>query len=165
MKMNVKALYDYVLFKEAENPFLKKKTDSGIFIPEGLAESKETGGIEALDRLIGFAIVEVAGAECKYLKPGDGIFYDRRSIRPVPMTDTLWQFSERNVVAYVEKDDESFIAAVAAYNGEAKSIEDQIKQNASNKRAEEKAKLDERLAKLASGELVEKPLSPLIKIN
>lgn len=116
--MEVTVVHEYLLFKEAENPFLKLKTDSGIILMPGLADSKETGNIEALDQLIGFGLVEVVGDECKYVKPGDGIFYDRRSIRAVPLKDTLWQYQERNIIAIVPKNDEVLQLAYSEYYAE-----------------------------------------------
>lgn len=158
-KMNVKALYDYVLFKESQNPFLRKKTKSGIFIPDGFADSQETGALEQMDQLIGFGIVEVAGAQCQFLKAGDGIFYDRRSIRPVPMTETLWQFSERNVVAYVEGDDDFFTNAVADSEQEAREIRELYRK----KNEEESALSNANYEKNKDREF--KPLAPIIKIK
>lgn len=121
-RVNVKPLYDYILFKEAENPFLRKRTKSGLFLPEGFAQTEETGDVEKLDRIIGFGIVDGVGEECKYVKPGDGIFYDRRSIRPIPMTEPIWQFSERNVVAYIAGDDPTYLEAIAETQEEQEAI-------------------------------------------
>lgn len=103
--MKAKTTHDYLLIRESINPFLKRTTESGLYLPDGLADSKETGDIEQLDKVIGFAIVAAVGDECRFVKEGDGIFYDRRSLRPVPMDETLWQMSERNTVAYVDKDE------------------------------------------------------------
>lgn len=101
--MKVKVTHDYVLIRESINPFIKVTTESGLYLPDGLVNSQETGDIEQLDKVIGFGIVAAVGGDCHYLQEGDGIFYDRRSLRPVPMNETLWQFSERNTVAYVDK--------------------------------------------------------------
>lgn len=164
-KMNVKALYDYVLFKESENPFLRKVTKSGIFISDGFADSNETGNLEKLDQVIGFGVVEVAGTQCQFVKPGDGIFYDRRSIRPVPMSETLWQFSERNIVAYVEGDDEFYTEAIANSLEEAKQIQESYRQKAIEEDNALRAKNKLREDRINSGEIKETPLSPIIKIK
>lgn len=164
-KMNVKALYDYVLFKESQNPFLRKKTKSGIFIPEGVALTNETGGLEALDQVIGFGVVEVVGADCKFLKPGDGMFYDRRSIRPVPMSETLWQFSERNVVAYVDGDDEFYTEAISNSLAEAEEIRALYKKKAHDEDVARINKAAERQARIDSGEHKPAILAPIIKVN
>ena len=114
-KMTVIAVEQYLLFKEMENPFLKLKTQSGIILAPGFSDSKETGNIEALDQIIGFGIVEVAGPKCEVVKVGDGIFYDRRSIRAVPLQETLWQYNERNIIALVPNDDQVIQEAFKDY--------------------------------------------------
>lgn len=121
--MQVVAVHEYLLFKEAENPFLKLKTDSGIILMPGIADSKETGDIEQLDQLIGFGLVEVVGDECKYVKPGDGIFYDRRSVRAVPLKETLWQYQERNIIAFVPQEDEVLQKTYAEYYSHKEEIQ------------------------------------------
>ena len=104
--MKISVGYDYVLLRAAENPYIRKTTASGIFIPDkGMAFSQETGDIETLDKMIGFGIVTNAGPECKYLSEGDGVFYDTRSVRPIPNIDVRRHTNERNILSYVKKDE------------------------------------------------------------
>jgi len=142
--MKLKVTHDYLLIRECENPFIKKTTDSGLFIPEGFAQTQETGDIEKLDKIVGFAVVAAVGDECRWIKEGDGVYYDRRSIRPVPGEEVLFQFNERNIISYVEK--EELHAQFAVFAEQEAKLEELQKQRYEKRAAEEeqrKAKLRE----------------------
>lgn len=139
--MKVKAMYDQVLFRESINPFVKKKTESGLFIPAGVSFTDETGDMERMDKIIGFGIVVEAGSECKYVKTGDAIFYDRRSIRAVPAGEVLWNMSERGMVGYVDGNDPSLVSAFEASAQEEQEITDSLKAKAAQEDAETKARV------------------------
>lgn len=156
--MRVRALYDQVLFKEETNPFVKLKTESGLFIPEGISFTNETGDMEKMDKIIGFGIVVEAGGECKYLKAGDAIFYDRRSIRAVPAGEVLWNMSERGMVGYVPSEDPDLQAAFVSYYAKVAEIDKQLQEN---------SELEKQLAldKVAEYDEAAYKSSPLIKIK
>jgi hypothetical protein len=165
--MIVVAVEQYLLFKEMENPFLKLKTQSGIVLAPGFADSRETGNIEELDQIIGFGIVEVTGPKCEVVKVGDGIFYDRRSIRAVPLQETLWQYNERNIIAIVPNDDEVIQEAFKDYYKEQAEISAKQREHLKKLQDEKDKKAEERLAKIASGEIKDTSATrgPLIKIK
>lgn len=161
--MKVKATHDYILVRESVNPFLKKTTASGLYTGIGFSESQETGDIEALDKRIGFAIVTSTGPTCSCVKEGDGIFYDRLSLRPIPIDNPVWQTSERNIVGYVEK--EELHASFAEYEREAEAIERREKAVREEREKQRAENVAETLRKLESGEISSKPRGPVIKIN
>jgi hypothetical protein len=163
-KMKVIAVHEYLLFKEAVNPFLKLKTDSGIILMPGLADSKETGNIEELDQLVGFGLVEAVGDQCKYVRVGDGIFYDRRSIRAVPLKETLWQYQERNVIAVVPQEDGILQEAYAEYYKELAELEAEQSTRNVERKAEDDARLGQIVKDVNDGK-IKGPLSPLIKFK
>lgn len=162
--MKVIAVHEYLLFKEAINPFLKLKTDSGIILMPGLADSKETGQIEELDQLIGFGLVEAVGDQCKYVKVGDGIFYDRRSVRAVPLKDVLWQYQERNIIALVPQEDNVLQEAYAEYYKELSDLEAQQATRNEERAAAHEEKMKGIMKNVEDGTL-KGPLSPLIKFK
>ncbi len=103
--MEIKMTKDLILFTEEENPFVKRKTESGLFLPSGLTETNETGQVEQMTQIVGFGIVKVVGPGCMNVQVGDGIFYDRRSLRPVPFKEAYWQINEGGIMGYVQDND------------------------------------------------------------
>lgn len=165
--MTPKTIYDYILIRPTENPFLRKVTTSGILLASNLVESAETGTLEKLDQRIGFGIVEGVGPECKYLSKGDGVFYDKSTLRPIPSQIVLWQSSERTIMSYYTKDE--LVEAFDIYEKEQKEYDEQLKINRQNLEQEatrnREANAKQREADIASGKV--KPIvhSPLIKIK
>lgn len=103
--MKIKVGYDYVLIRISENPFLRKATASGIILASNSAFSNETGDIEKLDEAIGFGIVESAGPDCKFVTEGCGVFFNKRTLTPVPTQIPLWHTSERTILSYYSKEE------------------------------------------------------------
>lgn len=101
----LKLLKDYVLLKEVEeNPFRVRKTSSGIItsIETPWIQSQDSGDMEKLEQIIGFGVVTHVGPDCKAVKVGDGVYYDRRSIRGIPYGENPgWHINENNLVGYV----------------------------------------------------------------
>jgi len=161
--MKVNAMYDQVIFRESLNPFVKRKTNSGLYIPAGVSFTDETGDMETMDKIVGFGIVAEVGSETRYVKPGDAIFYDRRSVRAVPAGEVLWNMSERGMVAYVKADDPDLQAAFARYAEEETEITNSLKANAAKEDAVRQEKLRAIQADIDNGK--EFKSSPLIKIN
>lgn len=124
--LNAKTTFDQILFKIVPNPTIQLKSESGIIMNSGLHQSQETGGFEKADEMIGFGVITAVG-ETKYVEVGDYIFYYRGSIRPVPLGEEIWQVSERNVMAYVKKDDPTLEAAFADYDSQMAVQEQELK--------------------------------------
>lgn len=113
--LNASVGYSQILFKIVPNPTILPKASSGIILNSGLHKSEETGDFEKSDNVIGFGIVIAVGPECKFLEAGDAIFFDRRSVRPVPTGQETWNVSEQNTISYVKGNDPSLIAAFEEY--------------------------------------------------
>jgi len=128
--LNVKAGYDQVLFKIVPNPTMKLKTESGIIVNSGMYQSQETGEFEKANEMIGFGVVTATGPDCKYVKTGDGMFYYKGSIRPIPIGEEVWQVSERNVMAWVDKEDPSLKKAFEEYTKQTAVQEQEMKDTA-----------------------------------
>lgn len=147
--MKVKTLFDYVLISEQDNPFLKQKTESGIIMLPGTAQSQETGDIESLSQVIGFGFVEEIGSTVTTLKVGDGVFYDRRSVRPIPLDDVLWHINEKNIIGYIDGDSEELKAAYDKYTADKAEIEAQAQKHFEFLRVQN----EKRLEKLSTNKL------------
>lgn len=94
------------LFREIDNPYLSKTTESGLVLDGAAQFSGDSGEIELANKVIGVGIVTSVGIECKTLQVGDIVFYDRRGPRPL-LTDkeVLWVTNELNVFAYAKSKD------------------------------------------------------------
>lgn len=103
-------LGNYVLVKEFnENPFQRiVRSSSGLIIDTGgfAPEVKNTDSGEYIEeeQFIKVAVVQEVGPECKYLQPGDAIFYAKPSAIPVPFyKQNLVQVNETRVLAVVNE--------------------------------------------------------------
>lgn len=101
----LKPLTNYVLIEGiAENPFVKKVTDSGIILPNGLAhrEGDGSGDYDAMEQVIRIGKVLEVGPEVKSLAIDDFVYFDVRSVRPVPFGKLgALHINENNILAYV----------------------------------------------------------------
>ena len=122
--LNGKTVFSQILFKIVDNPTMKLKTESGIILAGGKKHmSDETGNWEDTHLMVGFGIVTAVGPDVKSVKIGDGIFYAKASIRPVPLGEEVWNITEQMLMAYVDCNDPSFEAAFTEYNSVRKEIE------------------------------------------
>lgn len=89
-KLEIMPLTSYVLIKPFEsNPFQKiNKSESGLIIDSGgiapSFKSQETGDMIDANQYIKVGLVTEVGTECKFLKPGDVVFYNIASEVQVP---------------------------------------------------------------------------------
>lgn len=89
-KLEIMPLTSYVLIKPFEsNPFQKiHKNESGLIIDSGgiapSFKSQETGDMIDANQYIKVGLVTEVGTECKFLKPGDVVFYNIASEVQVP---------------------------------------------------------------------------------
>lgn len=100
----LRANHTNAVVKIVSSPYIKEKTESGIFLPNGLHESQETGNIEkSLEQIIAYGTVINTGPDCKFLKEGDEIMVDTRSLRPVPFENKGYSvINEANVLCKIE---------------------------------------------------------------
>ena len=73
-----------ILLPYPQNPY--KKVLKGKILVEynGLFNNPDSGEKDTLKELVGCAQVKEVGPECKYVKPGDDIYYDTRTCYPLP---------------------------------------------------------------------------------
>lgn len=166
--MKIKVGYDYVLIRISENPFLRKTTGSGIILASNSAFSNETGDIEKLDQAIGFGIIESAGPDCKYVNEGYGVFFNKRTLTPIPTQIPLWHTSERTILSYYSK--EELEQAFEVYQVEKAAYEKKLQEGMSRLQAETLARKEKARAEREQGILdgtisAPKPTGPLIKIK
>lgn len=108
--VEIKANGCRVLIKPFEaNPFQQiKVSDSGLIIDTGgytpQAKSNDTGEWEELEQAIAVGTVIDAGPDCKYLKEGDTVFYQKAAAVPVPFfRQGFHTVSETQVIAVVNE--------------------------------------------------------------
>ena len=102
---------NYVLVKQFdENPFQRivRDSKSGLIIDTGgfAPEYKNTdnGEIEEEESFILVGVVQEVGPECRYVQPGDAVFYSKPSAVPVPFyKQQLIQVNETRILAVVNE--------------------------------------------------------------
>ena len=73
-----------ILSAYPENPY-KKVIEGNIIVDwDGRFLNPDTGEMDKLNTFVGCAKVIEAGPECKYLRSGDDVYYDTRTVHPVP---------------------------------------------------------------------------------
>jgi co-chaperonin GroES (HSP10) len=110
-KVEIMPLQTYILVKEfEENPFQRivRDTKSGIIIDTGglnpQYKNTDNGQIEEEEQFIKVGVVQEVGPECKYLQPGDAVFYPKNASIPVPFyKQKLIQINETRVLAVVSE--------------------------------------------------------------
>jgi len=73
-----------ILLPYPQNPYKKVMQGNIIVDYNGDFANPDTGERDKLRELIGCAKVIEVGPECKYLKEGDDVYYDTRTVYPVP---------------------------------------------------------------------------------
>ena len=109
--IEIMPLGNYILVKQfEENPFQRivKDSKSGLILDTGglAPEFKNTdnGEIQEEEQFILVGVVQEVGPDCKYLKPGDAVFYPKPSAIPVPFyKQKLIQVNETRVLAVVNE--------------------------------------------------------------
>ena len=77
MKTMIMPLYANVILRPYENnPYVEMTSKEGLILTDDQFNSQDSGEVEKLDLMIGCAEVVEVGPDCKYLKPGDDVFYN-----------------------------------------------------------------------------------------
>jgi co-chaperonin GroES (HSP10) len=108
--VEIKPMMTRVLIKPFEiNPFQQiKVADSGLIIDTGgfapEAFSNDTGQWEEQQQAIGVGTVYDAGPDCKYVREGDAVYYQKAALVPVPFfKQGLVTVSESQIIAVVNE--------------------------------------------------------------
>ena len=95
-----------------DNPYRKiEKTQSGLII--GIESTKkykstDTGEIENNEEYIACAKVIAVGPSCKFVQPGEDVFYVKHIAIPVPFRKKgYWTLSEQNIICRIVKNKEN----------------------------------------------------------
>ena len=106
----IKPLFSRIIFTPFKsNPFQKLVTEGNIIIDTGgynqhIDKNTITGKNEEMDQFIRTGCVQEVGPECKYIKPGDVIFYRKDTAVPVPFfKQGLMSIAENQVIAVVNE--------------------------------------------------------------
>lgn len=75
-----------ILLPYPTNPYKKLVSQGGLFIADykGQFLNPDSGENDNLKELVACAKVIEVGPDCKFLKSGDDVFYDTRTVYPVP---------------------------------------------------------------------------------
>lgn len=109
--IEIMPLQTYILVKEfEENPFQRivRDSKSGLILDTGglnpQYKNTDNGDIEEEEQFIKVGAVQEVGPECKYLKPGDAVFYPKNASIPVPFyKQKLIQVNETRILAVVSE--------------------------------------------------------------
>lgn len=86
-----------------ENPY-KKVIEGNIIVDfdESIFKNPDTGEWDKNDRLVGCAKVIEVGPDCKWLKAGDDVYYDTRTVYPVPFMSLGYKLThEPGVLTFI----------------------------------------------------------------
>lgn len=82
-----------IILPYPENPY-KKVIEGNIIVEyDGSFMNPDSGQKDKMQTLVGCAKVIEVGPECKYLKPGDDVYYDTRTTYPVPFMSLGYQLT------------------------------------------------------------------------
>ena len=84
-----------------ENPYLKKQTQDGLELNSDFINS-DNGQVEEKQLVIECAEVIEVGPDCEFVKAGDDVLVDLRTLSPVPfMGNCYWLLNEQAVKAVI----------------------------------------------------------------
>jgi hypothetical protein len=101
MKTEIMPIYSNIMIRlYKENPYINNVTASGLRLGNGEFTNPDSGEDEQMDLKIICAEVIEVGPDCRYIKPGDDVYVNSPTIRPVPfMRQGFFLCSEQNVLA------------------------------------------------------------------
>lgn len=104
--MEIIPVYANIIVKPyEENPYIQHVTKSGFIINDAVFDNPDTGERDMLVQEIVCGKVIEAGPDCKYVKTGDDIFYNSRTVKPIPYNRLGYMLcNEQGVLAIVGED-------------------------------------------------------------
>lgn len=110
-KLEIKPMFNRILITLFNvNPFQKiTTTESGIITDLGgmnpTYKNTDSGETEIADQIIVVGVIQEIGPEVKYARPGDTVFIDKHSIRPVPFyKQGFYCLAENQIIAIVNEE-------------------------------------------------------------
>lgn len=96
--------FNRVIVKVEENPYIAKKTKSGIIIPD-VVHSNKSGKLEEGKPYVWYVEVVEIGPEVTTLKPGDGLYISPHAGYPIDFYDTqLLVIRDQDAIVIFRKD-------------------------------------------------------------
>ena len=93
-----------IILPYPRNPY-RKIMEGNLFIDyDGSFKNPDSGEQDKLKELVGCAQVIEVGPDCKYLKPGDDVYYDTRTTYPLPFMSMGFQVtSEPQIITFLNE--------------------------------------------------------------
>lgn len=100
----IKVLYRNLLVDVYdENPYKNKTTEGGLQLSDEFV-NPDSGQVDKRDFYIECAKVLEVGDECKFVKPGDDVLIDIRTMNPIPFFGNIyWLLDEAAVRAVIKE--------------------------------------------------------------
>lgn len=109
-KLEIKPTFNRILITLFDkNPFQKiTTTKSGIITDLGglnpTYKNTDSGEVEEAEQIIIVGVVQEVGPDVKYIQPGDTVFLDKNSVRPIPFfKQGLHCIGEQQIIAVVNE--------------------------------------------------------------
>lgn len=101
----INPLTNYVFVKKGANPYIKTKSDTGLFLTTKSTTHTDAEGSykqEEQGEVVIFGEVTAVGPECKSLEVGDEVYFYKHSMRPLPFGDLETVLvNELNIMAQI----------------------------------------------------------------
>ena len=100
-------LFNNVILRPyTDNPYIHQTTEDGLILnTEGTFDNTDSGEKEMLERMIACGQVIEVGPDCKYVRVGDDVYFNRASARPVPfMNQGFFLCNEQNLLSIMSDD-------------------------------------------------------------
>jgi len=93
-----------ILLPYASNPYRKIMEGNIIVDFKGEFNNPDSGEKDTLDTFVGCAQIIEVGPECKYLQKGDDVFYDTRTVYPLPFMQQGYRVTvEPSIIAVINE--------------------------------------------------------------
>ena len=95
-----------IIMPYPENPYVKIMTESGIYLDHsGAFKNPDSGTMDNLQEVIKCAKVIEVGPDCKRVVNGDDVYYDSRTVYPLPFMSLGYMITtEIQLLAVVNND-------------------------------------------------------------
>jgi len=93
-----------IILPYPSNPYKKEVQGKIIIGYEGNFNNPDSGEKDTLDVFVGCASIIEVGPECKYLQKGDDVFYDTRTVYPLPFMQQGYRVTvEPSIIAVINE--------------------------------------------------------------
>ena len=95
-----------IIMPYAENPYVRVMTESGIYLDtSGGFDNPDSGTRDTLQEVIKCAKIIEVGPDCKRVQKGDDVYYDSRTVYPLPFMSLGYMITtEVQLLAVINND-------------------------------------------------------------